>query len=405
MKKVVSVLVALLLIGLAVWLWQFYDAKEVTQVPIENDFGSKIVYTTDTTVDTQAYEEHCREIGGMFNECGNICAPDADFCASVCAYTCENIATGEKQVGEEPQGEIGMEDWQDYDNSRYGFSFSYPKNWDAEEYPNDPIGPKINFFPDDEEVPADAIDHFDNVNSVSVFPHGLATEGVFGQAAPFNLETKFAVQESSRLYVLEDGTPFAAYVVPSDPPETWSDAGFIWLRLDIDDLETVCLRDGEKMPVAECDPLTTDDQVIRRGTVNQDIWQKEVDMLADISLYEPIAEKDDLIEVFTPVPGQEISSPLTLDGQARGGWFFEGEFPVILTNWDGLIIAEGTAAAEDDWMTEDYVPFTATLEFQDPYDEGDPSYMQSGNLILERANPSGLPKNDMALEYMVTFAE
>ena len=83
---------------------------------------------------------------------------------------------------------------------------------------------------------------------------------------------------------------------------------------------------------------------------------------------------------------------------------FEASFPVILTNWDGLIIAEGYATAEDSWMTEDFVPFVATIEFVSPYQEGDEDFMSRGTLILKKDNPSGLPENDDALELPILFA-
>lgn len=60
-------------------------------VPIMRDFGIKIVYGTSRDLDVGALREHCSGLRGMFNECGSICAPGAEACAAVCAYTCENI--------------------------------------------------------------------------------------------------------------------------------------------------------------------------------------------------------------------------------------------------------------------------------------------------------------------------
>ena len=108
-------------------------------------------------------------------------------------------------------------------------------------------------------------------------------------------------------------------------------------------------------------------------------------------------EKINLIRLDAPRPNQFISSPLTVKGEARGTWFFEGDFPIILTNWDGLIIAEGIARTEDEWMTEDFVPFEAILEFEKP------TYGDNGNLILRKDNPSGLPEHDDALEIPIFF--
>lgn len=92
-----------------------------------------------------------------------------------------------------------------------------------------------------------------------------------------------------------------------------------------------------------------------------------------------------------------ISSPLVVTGRARGYWFFEASFPVVLTDWDGKIIADGYATAEGEWMTEDFVPFYFTLTFDKP------AYGERGTLILRKDNPSGLPEHDAAVEIPVRF--
>lgn len=103
------------------------------------------------------------------------------------------------------------------------------------------------------------------------------------------------------------------------------------------------------------------------------------------------------IHLSNPIANTVITSPLVIKGEARGPWFFEASFPVILTNWDGLIIAEGIVTAEGEWMTADFVPFTATLNFTKP------SYGNNGFLILKKDNPSDLRKFDDALEIQVKF--
>jgi len=115
-------------------------------------------------------------------------------------------------------------------------------------------------------------------------------------------------------------------------------------------------------------------------------------------------EKTDLIRIELPRPNTTVQSPLEIKGEARGTWFFEASFPVVLTDWDGKIIANGIATAGDgsvsstsDWMTEDFVPFTASLEFALPV------YSNRGSLILQKDNPSGLPEHDDALEVPVLF--
>src|SRR3989338_698665 len=110
-------------------------------------------------------------------------------------------------------------------------------------------------------------------------------------------------------------------------------------------------------------------------------------------------EKADLIRLDAPQPGAVITSPLTVRGEARGTWFFEASFPLVLVDWDGKIIAEGYAQAQSDWMTEEFVPFEGTLTFTTP------SYGERGALIAKKDNPSGLPEHDDALEIPIMFTK
>jgi hypothetical protein len=55
------------------------------------------------------------------------------------------------------------------------------------------------------------------------------------------------------------------------------------------------------------------------------------------------------------------------------------------------------------YTTDDFVPFSGELTFTSPYSAGDPDFMARGTLILQKANPSGLPEHDDAVEIPVTF--
>lgn len=109
-------------------------------------------------------------------------------------------------------------------------------------------------------------------------------------------------------------------------------------------------------------------------------------------------EKTNLIKINNPRPNQVINSPLTIEGEARGIWFFEASFPVELSDQDGNIIARGVATARSEWMTENFVPFTARFEFSAP------TTSQKGILTLKKDNPSGLPEKDDKLIVPVIFA-
>lgn len=100
------------------------------------------------------------------------------------------------------------------------------------------------------------------------------------------------------------------------------------------------------------------------------------------------------ITIDSPKAGETMTSPFTVIGQARGEWFFEASFPVRLFDALDREIAVAPAQAEGDWMTEDFVPFTATLSFDVPT-------AQYGTLVLMKDNPSGLPENDERVEIAV----
>lgn len=109
-------------------------------------------------------------------------------------------------------------------------------------------------------------------------------------------------------------------------------------------------------------------------------------------------EKTDVIRVSSPRPNEIVSSPFDILGEARGGWYFEGSFPVELYDDDGQLISQGLAQSLSEWTTIEFVPFEGRLVFAKPV-------TQTGILILKKDNPSGLPENDDQLIVPVRFAE
>jgi len=107
-------------------------------------------------------------------------------------------------------------------------------------------------------------------------------------------------------------------------------------------------------------------------------------------------EKSDLIVLETPRPGQVISSPVVIKGKARGSWYFEASFPARLIDANGQALGTMPIQANGEWMTTEFVPFTATMDFTTPS-------AKTGTLILQKDNPSGLPEHDEELRIPVIF--
>ncbi|TSC79968.1 MAG: hypothetical protein G01um101425_445 [Candidatus Peregrinibacteria bacterium Gr01-1014_25] len=102
------------------------------------------------------------------------------------------------------------------------------------------------------------------------------------------------------------------------------------------------------------------------------------------------------IRVHAPTANAPVSSPLTVTGEARGTWYFEASFPVKLLDAEGQIIASAPAQAQGEWMTEEFVPFSATLTFG--------ARDQDATLVLEKDNPSGLPEHAAQVTIPVSLA-
>lgn len=109
-----------------------------------------------------------------------------------------------------------------------------------------------------------------------------------------------------------------------------------------------------------------------------------------------VAAKANLIRVASPKLNGIVKSPLTISGEARGNWYFEATFPLQILDAKGRLLAQGFATAQGEWMTTEFVPFTAELKFTKPS-------TKTGTLVLQKDNPSGLPENDDELRFPVRF--
>ena len=103
-----------------------------------------------------------------------------------------------------------------------------------------------------------------------------------------------------------------------------------------------------------------------------------------------------LIHVTSPKVNEQITSPILIQGEARGTWYFEGDFPGLLIDENENIIVQFPVSAQDNWMTEDFVPFKAEVQFEKPKGK-------TGYLILKKDNPSGLPENEDEIRIPVQF--
>ncbi len=104
-----------------------------------------------------------------------------------------------------------------------------------------------------------------------------------------------------------------------------------------------------------------------------------------------------VVEVHSPTIGSVVQSPLVVTGRAAG-WYFEASFPIELRDANNVLLAQGYAEAQGDWMTSDFVPFVSVPLTFAPQQTG-----SLGTLILRKDNPSGLPEHDQSLSVPIIF--
>ncbi|MBP6884132.1 MAG: hypothetical protein KBC06_02780 [Candidatus Pacebacteria bacterium] len=104
----------------------------------------------------------------------------------------------------------------------------------------------------------------------------------------------------------------------------------------------------------------------------------------------------DLITVELPFPDAVTGKEFSVIGKARGTWFFEGSFPFQVLDKNGKVLVSSFATAEGEWMTENFVPFKATVKVPD-------SYIGPATLVIQKDNASGLPEHDASISFPITI--
>lgn len=109
----------------------------------------------------------------------------------------------------------------------------------------------------------------------------------------------------------------------------------------------------------------------------------------------PTAFTSENVTVFFPLPETTLPRVFTVTGEARGTWYFEASFPVQVRDADSALVGQGIAEAKSDWMTTEFVPFTAEVTVE--------NFSGPAMLVLLKDNPSGLPENADAVEFPIVI--
>ena len=103
------------------------------------------------------------------------------------------------------------------------------------------------------------------------------------------------------------------------------------------------------------------------------------------------------VKVTLPFPGATVLKEFIVTGEARGVWYFEASFPVEVHDPEGNVVGRGLATAKGEWMTEEFVPFSAPVNIE--------NYSGPATLVLIKDNPSGLPEHDDSVSFGIIVSD
>lgn len=121
--------------------------------------------------------------------------------------------------------------------------------------------------------------------------------------------------------------------------------------------------------------------------VNQPVSDEQLATTTPQAIYIN-ATTDDIVVDF-PAPESILDQSFEITGQARGTWYFEGDFPIDVISENGTTLVSLPGSADGEWMTTEFVPFSALIEVGD--------YIGPATIVLRRDNPSGLPEYDASI--------
>lgn len=122
--------------------------------------------------------------------------------------------------------------------------------------------------------------------------------------------------------------------------------------------------------------------------------------VATSSPTEPVDEEPgplhERVVITSPKSGASVGRSFEVKGEAPGPWYFEASFPIMVRDKDDNVIGRAHGSAQGEWMTEDQVPYEATVNI-------DSEYKGPATLILMKDNPSGLPEHDDSIEIPIVI--
>lgn len=97
-----------------------------------------------------------------------------------------------------------------------------------------------------------------------------------------------------------------------------------------------------------------------------------------------------------PSVGAVVGKEFKVTGKARGYWFFEASFPISVLDKNGETLTTSVAKAGGEWMTTDFVNFSADISIPE-------NYTGPATLFLNKDNPSDMRSKDASISFPITI--
>ncbi len=273
------------------------------------------------------------------------------------------------------------EGWSTYVSNTYDFSVEYPIGWVVATGTLSTGDPVVSLYKATGTSTDMVFGQQDVASHVSVYPLGIATEGIQGVMSPSTVIVEVP-QASAKDYVLfETKRPWATKATFEQHPASWNDSGFVFARVAIEEEELLYMRGEEEIAQYEFDPFTGD-RVERIGFIDTAEREVQEEILRSFRFtgeeVETLNENDSVhISIEAPKPDVIVTSPLSVQGTISGKWHFEDEYVVRVETIEGDVVTEVPITLEESQGDEEVSPFEVSLVFEVP------TYATSGVVVID----------------------
>lgn len=328
------------------------------------------------------------------------------ICGLLICFSCKNNSkepVKNDRVENEKSSKHISDSFESYKNDQWSFSLKYPENFILLESKLPGDAPVINLYSKDGQFHPPFAIHEEPENAyIAILPKGFGVDGPSGKQVPFSTieEVNFDAGinlHNSKAYLLESGEAWAYFLRFKNAPGNWAAYGGLFVHFPIKNFDARCMdSSGNQKELNTCDPMGND-EILYSGKIDARLKSQMINILETFQFKSKTQKPvSDLIQVESPQPSMEVSSPLYIKGKARGYWFFEANAPIEIQDKDHNTLARSYIKADGEWMTEDFVSFSGNIEFKTPGNE-------RGYLVFSRANPSDKKENDRQFRIPVIF--